>query len=155
MQVYRISQTKFASTLHAPGFAGRWNTENQKIIYTAGSASLACLEVLAHKTGAALSSGNFSMAVIEVPDEAIVKEIPLAVLNRINAAWFKVANYPITQSIGDKWLADVSTLLLKVPSAIVDREYNYLINPLHSSFSAIKILDVVPFNFDSRLKMDL
>lgn len=155
MLVFRITQTKFASSLFAPGFAGRWNSENERMIYTAGSASLSCLEVLAHKSGAALNSGRFSMAMIELADNIIINEIKLAELQKLNNEWFKVLNYPITQQLGNKWLLDLDSAVLKVPSAIVDREYNYLLNPAHADFSKIKVLDVTPFNFDSRLKMDI
>ncbi|WP_017258599.1 RES family NAD+ phosphorylase [Pedobacter arcticus] len=155
MLVYRITQTKFASLLFAPGFAGRWNSENERMIYTAGSASLACLEVLAHKSGSALNSGKFSMAMIEFPEDLVVEEIKLSGLQRLNAEWFKVLHYPITQKLGNKWLSETSSMILKVPSAIVDREYNYLLNPAHPDFSKIKVLDITAFNFDSRLKLDI
>lgn len=153
MLVFRITQTKFASTLFAPGFAGRWNSENERMIYTAGSASLSCLEVLAHKTGSALNSGRFSMAVIDLNDLA-TEEIKLQQLQKLNDEWFKVLHYPITQKLGNQWLLDMKSAVLKVPSAIVDREYNYLLNPAHPDFAKIKVLDVTSFNFDSRLKMN-
>ena len=125
------------------------------MIYTAGSASLSCLEVLAHKSGAALNSGKFSMAVIEMDADIFIEEINLNKLQTLNADWFKVLHYPITQKIGNQWLLENETAILKVPSAIVDREYNYLLNPKHADFLKIKILDVTPFNFDNRLKLNI
>ncbi|MFC5283807.1 RES family NAD+ phosphorylase [Pedobacter alpinus] len=155
MLVYRITQTKFANSLVAPGFAGRWNSEGEGMIYTGGSASLSCLEVLAHKSGAALNSGKFSMAVISFDDSLLVEEIKLEKLQKLNKEWFKVLHYPITQKLGNEWLFNQNSAVLKVPSAIVDREYNYLLNPQHPDFSKIKVLDVKPFDFDTRLKMDV
>lgn len=155
MLVYRIAQTKFANALVAPGFAGRWNSEGVSMIYTAGSASLSCLEVLAHKSGSALNSGKFSMAVIEILDDILIEEVSLNQLQGLNSAWFKVLHYPITQKMGNQWLLENRTSVLKVPSAIVDREYNYLLNPKHLDFSKIKILDVTPFSFDNRLKLNI
>jgi RES domain-containing protein len=155
MLVYRISQTKFAGSLVAPGFAGRWNSEGVSMIYTAGSASLSCLEVLAHKSGSALDSGKFSMAVIEISDEILTEEVKLNQLQILNAEWFKVLNYPITQKIGNQWISEMKTSFLKVPSAIVDREYNYLLNPKHPDFLKIKILDITSFSFDNRLKLNI
>lgn len=155
MLVYRITQTKYAASLFAPGYAGRWNSENERMVYTGGSASLSCLEVLAHKNGASLSSGKFSMAVIDIEDHLLIEEFKLHDLQKLNADWFSVLHYPITQKLGNQWLSDMSSAVLKVPSAIVDREYNYLLNPAHPEFSKIKVLDVTPFNFDSRLKLDI
>jgi len=39
---------------------------------------------------------------------------------------------------------------LKVPSAIVPDEQNYLLNPDHPDFSKISIGDPVPFEIDLR-----
>ncbi|TKB95242.1 RES family NAD+ phosphorylase [Pedobacter cryophilus] len=155
MLVYRIAQTKYAGSLASSGFAGRWNTEGEGMIYTGGSAALSCLEVLAHKSGAALNSGKFSMAVISIPDDLLVSEITLSQLQEVNTEWFKVLHYPLTQKLGNKWVLEMKSAVLKVPSAIVDREYNYLLNPLHPKFSKIKVLDITPFNFDQRLKLNI
>jgi RES domain-containing protein len=38
-----------------------------------------------------------------------------------------------------------------VPSAIVEEEFNYLINPEHINFADIKIISAKPFIFDERL----
>jgi RES domain-containing protein len=46
------------------------------------------------------------------------------------------------------------SLLLQVPSAIVPKEYNFLLNPLHPQFNAVKVVDMEPFTFDLRLKND-
>lgn len=154
MKVYRISQTKYSNSLISPGFAGRWNSEWEGMIYTGGSASLSCLEILAHKSGAALNSGKFSLAVINIPDSILISEIELKQLQQLNVDWYQVLHYPITQKLGNHWILEMKSAVLKVPSAIVDREYNYLLNPLHPKFSKIKIMDVVPFNFDNRLKLE-
>lgn len=61
-------------------------------------------------------------------------------------------NYPYTQAIGDKWISERETAILKVDSAIIDLEYNYLLNPAHSDFRQIKIAAIKLFTFDSRLK---
>ncbi len=155
MLVYRITQSKYAASLVAPGFAGRWNSDGEGMIYTAGSASLSCLEILAHKSGAALNSGKFSMAVIEIPDKVLVNEVTLKQLQLSNTEWYKVLYYPITQKIGNQWIEERKSAVLKVPSAIVDREYNFLLNPLYPGFSKIKVVDIIPFNFDSRLKLNI
>ena len=155
MLVYRIAQTKYAGSLVSSSFAGRWNTEGEGMIYTGCSAALSCLEVLAHKSGAALNSGKFALAVISIPDDLLVSEITLSQLNQVNTEWFKVLHYPLTQKLGNKWVLEMKSSVLKVPSAIVDREYNYLLNPLHPEFSRIKVLDITSFNFDSRLKLNI
>jgi RES domain-containing protein len=149
MKVYRISQTKYSNYLVTPGFAGRWNSEGKGMIYSEGSASLSCMEILAHKSGVASNSGKFSLAMIDVPDTVLISEIELNQLQKLNEEWYQVLHYPITQKLGNHWISEMKSAVLKVPSAIVDREYNYILNPLHSNFYKIKLIDVVPFNFDN------
>jgi RES domain-containing protein len=155
MLVYRISQTKYANSLTASGIDGRWNFLHQKLIYTAGSVALACLENLAHKSGASLTAGNFSLSIIEVPDALKIEEVKIEDLANLDPNWNSVDQYPLTQKLGSDWLNTNTAAVLKVPSAIIDLEYNYLLNPNHASFKGIKIVSVDRFRFDVRLKGDL
>jgi RES domain-containing protein len=152
MFVYRISQTRYANLLNSPGFAARWNSEGSKMLYTAGSLALSCLEVLAHKSGTSLYSGDFSVAIIEIGESVKIKEITLEELQETVENWYSVDNYPITQAIGDRWLSGMETAVFKVPSAIIDLEYNYLLNVSHPDFSKIRVAKISKFTFDPRLK---
>ncbi|MDO3624717.1 RES family NAD+ phosphorylase [Mucilaginibacter sp. BT774] len=152
MHIYRIGQTKYANDLKGSGVDGRWNSHGQYVIYTGGTLALSCLEKLAHTSGTSLYAGNFSVTMYRVPDTMKIKEIKLIELVKHNPEWTKVINYPYTQAIGDKWLTERDTAILKVPSAIIDLEYNYLLNPVHPDFRQIKIAAIKPFTFDSRLK---
>jgi RES domain-containing protein len=152
MHIYRIGQTKYAGDLKGSGFDGRWNSNGQYVIYTGGTLALSCLEKLAHTSGTSLYAGNFSVTMYRLPDKIKTKEIKLAELVKKNADWTRVINYPYTQAIGDKWLTERETAVLKVPSAIIDLEYNYLLNPAHPDFKQIRIAAIKPFRFDSRLK---
>ena len=152
MNIYRIGQTRYARDRTGSGVDARWNSRGQYVIYTGGSLALSCLEKLAHTSGTSLYSGDFSVTIYQVPDKLKIKEITLNELLKNNANWTQVLNYPYTQAIGDRWLQGRETAVLKVPSAIIDLEYNYLLNPAHPDFSKIKIAAVNPFNFDQRLK---
>lgn len=151
MFVYRISQTKYANSLTASGIDGRWNMLNQKMIYTAGSVALTCLENLAHRSGTSLAAGNFSIAIIDVRDLKI-EEVKIEDLVNADPNCKSVENYPLTQKLGSDWLNANTAAILKVPSAIIDLEYNYLLNPHHASFIDIKIVKVDRFRFDRTLK---
>lgn len=153
MKVYRIGQTKYANDRKGSGVDGRWNSAGQYVIYTGGSLALSCLEKLAHTSGTSLYAGNFSVTVYQVPEKLRITEITLNQLQKQNAEWYSVLNYPLTQAIGDGWLQRRDTAVLKVPSAIIDLEYNFLFNPAHPEFNKIKILEVRPFSFDKRLKV--
>ena len=49
-------------------------------------------------------------------------------------------------------MQEEKSLLLRVPSAIVANEYNFLINPRHSEAVKVRLVDTESFLFDTRLK---
>ncbi|MES2113002.1 MAG: RES family NAD+ phosphorylase [Bacteroidota bacterium] len=152
MKIYRIGQTKYARDTRGSGIDGRWNSLGRYVIYFGGSLALSCLEKLVHTPGTSLYTGDFSVTIAEVPDRLPVKEVTLKELVKLDPDWNKVINYPITQAIGDTWLQSLETAVLKVPSAIIEMEYNYLVNPAHPDFNKIKFVAVNKFTFDNRLK---
>ena len=57
----------------------------------------------------------------------------------------------LCRPVGDAWLADAATPLLRVPSAIVEVDRNFLLNPLHPDAKRIDIAEIIPFPWDERL----
>ena len=53
--------------------------------------------------------------------------------------------------MGDEFIKQKQSLLLKVPSVVVTQEYNYLANPIHPDFKKIKIIKTISFWPDKRL----
>jgi RES domain-containing protein len=72
-------------------------------------------------------------------------------VKRLPKDWKTFPHSNSTQLIGDKFLKEQKFLVLKVPSATVQGEFNYLINPRHKNFNHIKIVKIENFNFDERL----
>lgn len=148
MLVYRITLAKYAERLAASGRAARWNPNDVEMIYTSGSRSLACLENVVHRNQIGLNMA-FRVMIIEIPDDLLVLNIPVASLP---PNWTDFQNMPLTQSIGEKWVKDCSSPVLKVCSSIIEGEFNYLLNPQHQDFRLIKLLHAEPFVFDKRIK---
>ena len=148
MKVYRITLAKFSEDLKASGRAARWNSNDIQMIYTASSRSLACLENVVHRNQLGLSA-LFKVMIIEIPDAIKTKTIDI---NLLHNNWEDYNNIILTQKIGDRWVSDRETAVLKVPSSIIHMEYSYLINPLHPDFKKIKLLQTEPFIFDERIK---
>jgi hypothetical protein len=53
--------------------------------------------------------------------------------------------------MGDEFLTSKQSLVLKVPSAIIETENNFIVNPAHPDLTKIKILKSENFMFDKRL----
>ena len=148
MLVYRIVLAHRTKSLEAPGFPARWNSKGKFMIYTASNRALACLENVVHRSGEGLAR-NFKIMTIQIPDRLKMDEI---FLKDLPEQWFEVQNYILTQQLGNKWLENSETPILKIPSAIIPLENNFILNPFHFDFKKIKIKNVEDFIFDPRIK---
>ncbi|MVM34545.1 RES domain-containing protein [Spirosoma sp. HMF4905] len=148
MLVYRITKVTYADRLVASGGAARWNSRGQFVIYTAATRALACLENVVHRSGEGLLD-NFRVMIIDVPDILTIETILPETLP-IN--WFDFQQYDACQRIGEEWLRNGRSAILKVPSAIIPSEWNFLLNPAHPDFTRITLLQTEAFAFDPRIK---
>ena len=147
MKVYRITLAQFSCKLYASGQPARWNSKGTFVIYSASSRALACLENLVHRSGEGLSS-LFKTMIIHIPGDVEVEQIKPSMLP---SNWSTFAGQAITSKMGDEWVRSGESSVLKVPSAIIPEENNYIINPAHPDSSRIKLEGVEEFMFDGRL----
>ncbi len=149
MEVFRLSKAQYASDLTGTGAklaGGRWNKPGVAVLYTSSSRALATLEVLVHIPAFYVPS-NYVLSSIWIPDDNIqVLDIKL-----LPADWQNLTPPQNLQTQTEDWLKSKTYLALKVPSAIVQDEYNYLINPLQADFAQVKLLHQEPYRFDPRL----
>ncbi len=125
---------------------GRWNSKGVRIVYTSESLSLATLEVMVH-TAFYGALKNFVCISIDF-DPGLIRSITPGDLP---VDWMID---PVPQSIkelGDRWVQRQQSVILKVPSAIIPSEHNYLINPSHPDFKKVVIHSPQEFPFDPRL----
>jgi len=125
--------------------AGRWNSLGTRIVYTSGSAALACLETLVHMQAMAEPEERWLFA-LEVPD-TLVKE-----LRPVPKSWNAEQIGSETPIAGDHWVQAQQSVGLLVPSVIVPMEMNALINPRHPQFKLEWVRKPVRFRYDPRLK---
>jgi RES domain-containing protein len=150
LTAWRIVKARHAATAFdgegARLLGGRWNSPGLPVVYTAGSAPLAALEMLAHLGKTSLLSAYSVIAC------AFEKRIVLRLdRKRLPRDWRSYPARPELQLVGDAWLKDGTSAVLEVPSAIMPSESNYLLNPAHADFRSIRIDDPTPFEFDLRL----
>lgn len=148
MIVFRISNTEYSSDINGTGaklFGARWNSKGIPALYTSESISLAVLEMLVH-TNFKDYSIELDLLYIKLPDTLSVTSVSL---NSLKKNW--AADVEYTRYIGDEIFRQKDTLLVKVPSAVIREEYNYLANPLHADFKKIKIIKTKSFSPDERL----
>jgi RES domain-containing protein len=148
MLLYRLTRCIYANDLSGLGarlYGGRWNSEGRSVIYLASSRSLAVLEALVHLRPKDIPD-DYCMVTIETSDDAI--EIDE---RRLPKGWQDVEDMDALKQVGNIFLYEKKSLLMKVPSAIVGMEYNFLLNPTHPDARKVRVKNVKPFSFDSRL----
>lgn len=147
MIVYRLSHSKYATSFSSSGAANRWNRIFQFVIYCSENISLCALELLAHTNGIR-PAGEFKIMEIEISNQLNVKTIDAT---RLPENWHQLQSYALTQNIGSEWYESKHTLLMKIPSAIIQSEFNFIINTQHPDFTkSVKLIDVKDFFWDNR-----
>lgn len=147
--VWRLLTARFAdSEFTGEGawlYGGRWNRKGVPMVYTAGSQSLAMLEMLVQDQPL---RGRYVMIPATLPSNLKIERISP---DRLPADWRSPAARAQLQAIGSDWARRRSSAVLAVPSAVVPAEVNYLLNPLHPSFARIEIGKPQEFVTDLRL----
>jgi RES domain-containing protein len=146
VRIWRITATKHIDTVFS-GVGGlytssRWHPQGYKISYTSESLALASLEVFVHSESVSIPLACVSAV---VPDD-----VPILEVRDLPGNWQDVLAYPSLQRIGLDWLRAMEYPILKVPSAIIPVEYNYLINPDYPNFN-LQPEQILKFRFDDRM----
>jgi len=150
MKVYRLSRLRYAGFLSGKGAAirgARWNSVGTEMIYTAQNRSLAMAEVAVHLTLGTLPD-DYVMITIEIPDDIKIGSIGNEVLP---PDWNNFPHPVSTQKIGDAFVFENNFCAVMVPSVVTKGDFNILINPKHSDFERIEVLEVEAFPFDKRI----
>jgi RES domain-containing protein len=150
MLVYRIASTRYIDDLSGTGarlHGGRWNRKGTAVIYTATNRALATVEYLVHLP-LSLLPNDLSIVTLEIPDRIHIKAVELGALP---PNWRDYPAPPTLGALGTEWAMAFETLLLRVPSAVVEHEWNMLINPGHPEMTQVQIAAVEPYSFDARL----
>lgn len=149
MELFRISAEKYANKLTASGSANRWNEDGQFVIYAGSSRSLSSLELVVHRASIRPAIKYKVMIIFIEDDERLIQEVETS---NLPSNWRSVSAYSNLQKIGSKWYRLKKSLLLKVPSAIIPQEYNFIINTLHPDFGKkVKLVDTEDYFWDIRL----
>lgn len=131
--------------------SGRWHHRGRVVVYLAQSAAAALLEALVHVEASHPGDlpRDYQLLEVEVPDDIGVTDAVLP-MGRVWPPGLAL-DLSTTRRIGDQWLAEGSSLLLRVPSAVVGRTFNVLLNPAHPQAARCRIVSAVRYPFDERL----
>ncbi len=151
MIVYRVGKTKHAKDLSGEGarlFGGRWNHQLIPCLYTSATRALAILEYSVNVHLEELPH-LLSITSLEIPNK-LIKELKI---NELPPDWKTIPAPASTKNVGTEFLKAFVSPILKVPSVIIEEEFNYLLNPLHRESNRFKIVDIKLIDYDERIKL--
>ena len=150
MILVRLSKSKYSKDISGKGAeksGGRWNSKGVPLLYTSESRALSTAEIAVH-TPLGNVPFDYEISSIDIPDDIQIFDLNAS---ELLADWRSFPHSHSTQEIGDKFVLIGRFLVIKVPSAVVQGEYNHLINPNHKDFKRVLVKSIEPFSFDERL----
>ncbi len=126
--------------------AGRWHALGHRVVYLSESEALAALEALVHLSSFT-QMPEYVCVKAQIPEDLILDVQDLGVLPN---DW-RSAEPVQARAFGTRWIAAQQSSALRVPSVVIPRERNYMLNPEHPDFHRIIVESPLPFEFDLRL----
>ncbi len=122
----------------------RWNRKGVPVVYTALNPALAVLEMLVHIDPEGVPD-DLRIFRIRLPDDTGILEIKDSDLP---SDWKEEESACLNHLESAGWQ---SYAAIKVPSAIIDHDFNLILNPAHEDFKQVNVYEKAVFMFDSRL----
>ena len=150
LTAYRLTKAKYADTAFdgegARVNGGRWNPVGTSVVYLSDSLPLAALETLVHLERAVVLEAYIYFEV-SFESEGVLDLAP----KDLPEDWRANPEPASTVAIGAAWLLSQASPLLRVPSVVIPKNYNYLLNPGHPERNKLEVQGPFPFSFDARL----
>jgi RES domain-containing protein len=128
-------------------FGSRWTPRGLPAVFASATLSLAALERFVH-ADPDLEPADLVAIGIRIKSPVRTERVALSVLP---SNWRQYPAPVELTSIGERWLRRGKTVALLVPSAVVPRERNVIINPAHRDFDTLTVAQPEPFSYDPRM----
>lgn len=146
MNLWRISNHRSLDGEGGRRYAARWHSAGLPIVYLAASPPGALIEILVHlELDESELPLTYALLRVNIPGKLRIPKLRVP----LDGAW--KADLARTRSLGDAWLKSRSSVLARVPSAILPDTFNYLLNPLHPDAARITIAEAQNIALDQRL----
>jgi RES domain-containing protein len=128
-------------------YGSRWTRKGLPVVFASATLSLAALERFVHSDPGLEPLDLVAIAVDIDPRIAITR----VDRDDLPAGWRSYPAPPPLSVIGERWLRSAGTAVLSVPSVVIPRERNFILNPVHADFATLMTPIVEPFSFDPRM----
>ena len=151
IDAWRVTKEKYAESAFSGEGArlagGRFNSPGRAVVYASSSLALAELEILVNLPTDHLL-GSYVAFKAQLPADLIDALPP----EDLPENWREDPAPRTVKELGDAWLKADGNLALKVPSAVVPSEHNYLLRPRHPAFGEFTLTGPFDPEIDPRLR---
>jgi RES domain-containing protein len=146
MRLWRSSEHADLSGRGGLQFSGRWHSRGRRVVYLSDHPASTLLEILVHlEIDPEDLPSTYQLLAVDIPDDVQFESIDE---RRIASGWR--TNNLLTRELGDRWLRENRTPLMRAPSAIVPAAVNWLLNPAHPDSAQARIAEINRAPFDKR-----
>ena len=131
--------------LGASMYPGRWNLKGQAVVYTSENRALALLELRVNNPSMPMEAAG--IMVLRLSPGSKIRTIPAGELSEGWNQYGETGN-DICQPLGSEWFETSRANVLKVPSAVLPTESNYIVR---AGSGVLTQLKDEPLEFDPRL----
>ncbi len=144
LALFRLGSARFPvwDGSGAAAYGGRWNPPGVPVIYAAATVSLAMLERLVQRR---------EMGLTLLVEAAVPADLAIDDMLASPPPNWRALGSPEAVAAGGAWLSSGRSAVLRVPSALVPREANFLVNPSHPGASRIVVRPPEALEWDARL----
>lgn len=150
MDIFRITKAKYANDLSGEGaklFGGRWNRPGLAVLYTSETRSLALLELIVHFASKTAFNETYSYISLNI-NENLVENIDKDMLPKNDLVFNDNRLWKLT----DYYFLEKKVAAIRVPSVLIQQEYNIILNPNHVELRNLSVNDIEFVNLDERFK---
>ena len=148
-KLFRICRAAFdlSDPSGSSQYPGRWNSQGQPVLYFSASLALCVLELRANAVEFSTIKNGYHYGEIDIDfDQAPIEDLPK---NFYADNW--ALNKKLTRGYADNWLRNEKAMVLKVNSAVLPTDSNFIINVAHRDFLKVSFSDPLPVPLDARL----
>ncbi len=111
--------------------SGRWHILGQRVLYFCSSLAMCVLELRANSISFAAIRNEYHYVEIEIDVASIIiEEVPKSFYLK---NW--ILERQLTQKYGTEWFKSKESLFLKVNSAVLPTDSNFILNTTHPDFA--------------------
>jgi RES domain-containing protein len=148
LRLYRICRNIYdpGDPAGASKTPGRWHILGQRVLYFCSSLSMCILELKANSVSFNAMREQYHYTYLDLDIESFIEAVPETLFSK---DW--VSRREVSQKFGNEWYTSGRSLILKVHSAVLPTDSNFILNTSHPYFPKLVFEKLLKIPLDRRV----